>query len=139
MGRRSRQREAASRPAATKAKAKAGPTAAPGARPRSAAGRPSRERALDRLSPARRVLAIYVGCAMVLAFVVVVGIAVLGGSYGPFVTLAVAILGSGLAHTWASPKLRELQLTDEDRMMQTLAGGLLVITLLLAVAGAIVS
>lgn len=144
MGRRSRQRAAAAPPAAPATPNRSARRAAAAARPGAAAAaaakkapRPPRERALDRLPPARKVLAKYVLMAMVVAILVMVGIAVVGGTLGPFVVLAYAMLGAGGAYRYASTRLRDLPMTNEDRLLQTLAGGLLGISLLFAIAGAI--
>jgi len=138
VGRRARQRAAAAPPPAAKpAPNRSARRAAAAVAARPATVRRPRERALDRLPPARKVLAKYVLMAMVIAIVVMVGIAVLGGTLGPFVVLAYAVLGTGGAYRYSSTRLRDLPLTDEDRMLQTLAGGLLGISLLFAIAGAI--
>lgn len=127
MGRRSRQRSDAPPPRAAARKAAASPRAAAG----------GRERAFDRLPPARRVLAKFLIWATAQALAVIVGIVVLGGSLGPFVVLAYTMLGVGGAFMWVTPRLRVLELSDEDRLLQTVAGGLLVMSLAFAVAGAI--
>lgn len=135
MGRRARRRAGSENRAAAPRKAAATPRKATAA-PRKAAG--GRERALDRLAPARRVLAIYVAVAMVVAITVVLGIAILGGTLGPFLVAAYAMLAAGLASRWASRRLAGLHLTDEDRMMQTMAGGLLVLSVGFALASLVV-
>lgn len=130
MGRRSRRRPSAA------------PRSASGAatRPREEAPARARgrERALDRLPPARRALAAYVAAAMFLALLVVLGIAILGGTVGPLIVLAYAVLGAGLLHRWATRRLTGLDLSDEDRVMQTMAGGLLILAVVLAAISAVV-
>jgi hypothetical protein len=91
------------------------------------------------LGPVRRALTGYLIGALVLAVVTLAGILVLGGSLGPFVTLAVVVLGAGLVHRAARRRLAGAELSDEDRMIQTMAGGMLAISVLLAAAGAVVS
>jgi hypothetical protein len=97
-----------------------------------------RARASDRLSPARSTLAIYLGLAMFISVATVLGIAILGGTGGPSIVLAYALLGAGLSYRWARGRLGGLAMTDEDRMMQTMAGGLLAISVALAAISAIV-
>lgn len=89
------------------------------------------------MSPARRILTIYLACATVLALLTVVGIAALGGTLGPFVVVAYVALGAGLTFRWAHRKLDGQAMEDEDRMMQTMAGGMLLISLGLAVVSAV--
>ncbi len=132
MGRRSRTR------------ANAAPARAPNRAQRRAAkgvatapARPPREKAFDRLSPVRRTLTGYLACAMVIAIATVFGIAALGGSLGPFIVVAYVMLGAGLSFRWAQGRLAGHALSNEDRMMQTLAGGMLLISLLLAVVSAV--
>jgi len=103
--------------------------------PRTAA---RRARARDRLSPARSTLAVYLGLAMLVSVATVLGIAILGGTGGPLIVFAYALLGAGLSYRWARERLADKSMTDEDRMMQTMAGGLLVISVALAAISAIV-
>ena len=92
-----------------------------------------------RLDPVRRTLTAYVAAALVLAILTLVGILVLGGSLGPFVTLAIVVVGAGLVHRSATARLAGAGLTGEDRMMQTMAAGMLVLCVVLAAAGAVVA
>jgi len=125
MGRRSRSRNPD--PAARRAARPARPA-------------PTRQRALEGLTPVRRTLAIYLGLAMLLSVLTVAGIAILGGTVGPFVVLAYAMVGGGLAYRWAQLRLadKRQELSDEDRVMQTMAGGLLAISVALAALSAVV-
>ncbi len=91
------------------------------------------------LDPVRRTLTAYLLGALVLAVLTLAGILVLGGTLGPLVTLAVVALGAGLLHRAARARLAGAALGDEDRMMQTLAGGMLLISVVLAAAGALVA
>lgn len=122
MGRRSRSRTTTPRPKAAPA-------------PAAPAGR---GRAADRLSPARKTIAGYLGIAMVVSVITILGIATLGGTIGPLLVFAFAALASGLAFRWAQGRLANLEMTDEDRLMQTMAGGLLLISVVLAAVAAIV-
>ncbi|MDQ3632033.1 MAG: hypothetical protein M3417_12340 [Actinomycetota bacterium] len=121
-------------------RARARAQAATGAKPttaseRTAASPPARQR----LDPVRRTLVAYLGAALVLATLTLAGILVLGGTLGPFVTLAVVAVGAGLVHRAATARLATASLTGEDRMMQTMAGGMLVLSVVLAAAGAVVA
>jgi len=92
-----------------------------------------------RLDPVRRTLTAYVGAALLLAIVTLVGIVVLGGTLGPFITLAVVVIAAGLVHRAATARLAGASLSNEDRMMQTLGGGMLFLCVILAAAGAVVA
>lgn len=107
-------------------------------RPR-AARPPAARQSRQRLDPTRRALTIYVAGAFVVAVTTLLGIVVLGGTLGPFIVLAVVVVAAGLIHRAASARLRGQSLTGEDRMMQTMAGGMLVLSVVLAAAGAVVS
>ena len=114
--------------------------AATDAKPRKESGRsaPSPP-ARQRLDPLRRTLAAYLAAALALAALTLTGILVLGGTLGPFITLAVVAVGAGLVHRAATARLAGAGLTNEDRMMQTMAGGMLVLSVVLAAAGAVVA
>ena len=92
-----------------------------------------------RLDPVRRTLTAYVAAALVLAIVTLAGIVVLGGTLGPFITLAVVAVAAGLVHRALSRRLSGATLREEDRVMQTLGGGMLVLCVVLAAAGAVVA
>ncbi|MCW2958737.1 MAG: hypothetical protein JWP18_1540 [Solirubrobacterales bacterium] len=130
MGRRSRTR-ASSAPAPTPNRAHR--RASKG----TAAPHPPREKAFDRLPPVRRTLTTYLGCAMAIAVATVLGIAGLGGTLGPFIVLAYVVLGAGLSFRWAQRRLAGETLGNEDRMMQTMAGGMLLISVALAAVSAV--
>ncbi len=114
--------------------------AATGARPpkQSEPTAPS-PRSRQRLDPVRRTLAAYLGAALALGTLTLAGILVLGGTLGPLITLAVVTVAAGLVHRAATARLAGASLTDEDRMMQTMAGGMLVLSVVLAAAGAVVA
>lgn len=97
-----------------------------------------RPRARDNLDPVKRTLAGYLAGAMGVALLVLVGTAVLGGTLGPFVVLAVALVSGGLLQRWMLGRLRERPMSDEDRLLQTAAGGLLLLAVLFAVMAAVV-
>ena len=101
--------------------------------------RPAPARGLKGLDPLRRTLAGYLVAALVLGVLTLVGIVTLGGTLGPFIVLAVVVLVAGLLHRAASRRLTGRTLGDEDRMVQTLAGGMLVMCVVLALAGAVLS
>ena len=91
------------------------------------------------LDPVRKTLTAYLIGALVLAVLTLLGILVLGGTLGPFITLAVVVLGAGFLYRASSARLAGQALGGEDRMIQTMAGGMLVICVVLAAAGAVVS
>lgn len=113
--------------------------AATGVRPTKAVQRPARVPATGSLRPVRKTLTAYLIGALVLAVLTLGGILILGGTLGPFIVLAVVVLGAGLVHRQATARLAGATLTSEDRMIQTMAGGMLVICVVLAGAGALVS
>jgi hypothetical protein len=132
MGRRSRTRAAAPTASSPRGSTTKGSTTA---KPKAA--RPPREKAFDRLPEVRRTLTVYLACAMATAVATVLGIAALGGTLGPFIVVAYVMLGAGLSFRWAQTRLAGHTLSNEDRMMQTLAGGMLLISLLLALVSAV--
>lgn len=119
MGRRSRSRSGSS------------PVTPPGRRP------VRRDRALDRLAPPRRVLAAYLGAALVVGVAVLVGIITLGGSAGQLVVLAVALASAGLAFAWARRRLGAFELADEERLLWMTATGVLLLSVGLSAVSAL--
>ena len=91
------------------------------------------------LGPVRRTLALTLTGAAVVAVGTLLGIVVLGGTLGPFITLAVVVVLAGLVHRASRARLRGAALADEDRVIQTLAAGLLVICVVLAAANAVIA
>lgn len=85
----------------------------------------------------RRILTVYLASAMGTAVVTVLGIAILGGTLGPFIVVAYVMVGAGLSFRWAHRRLAGHDMDDEDRMMQTMAGGMLLISLGLATVSAV--
>ncbi|MCW2998826.1 MAG: hypothetical protein JWN65_2375, partial [Solirubrobacterales bacterium] len=77
-------------------------------------------------------------CALAIAIATVLGIAGLGGTAGPLIVLGYVLLGAGLTFRWAQRQLAGQTMTDDDRMMQTMAGGLLLISVTLAAVSALV-
>jgi hypothetical protein len=124
VGRRSRSR---SQPPAPRAAARPAPPSAGG-----------RERATARLPATRRALVGYLGAAAALAVAVLLGIVVIGGKLGPLVVLVCAALGAWAIQRRARQRLAGLPFTDEDRVLQTLAGGMLVLSVGLAAVAALV-
>ncbi len=106
------------------------------ARPARSARSAPREKGLG---PVRRVLAGYLIAAALVGVLTLTGIALLGGSFGPaLVLVAVVALASVVSRT-ANVRLAGANLSDEDRVIQTMAGGMLVISIVLAVAGVVLS
>jgi len=83
-------------------------------------------------------MGIYAGLAGVLAILVLAGIALLGGRLGPYIVVAYAAFGAGLIHWWVSRRTEGLTFTDDDRVLQTVAGGLLVMAVGFSIVSAIV-
>jgi hypothetical protein len=86
----------------------------------------------------RRVVGIYTGLAVVLAVLVLAGIALLGTTLGSVIVIAYAVLGAGLLSFWFRSRVAPLTLTDEDRMLQTVASGLLIMAVGFSVVSAVV-
>jgi hypothetical protein len=107
--------------------------AAPATPPR----RPRREDALQRVGAPRRVLAGYLGGALVVGIAVLVGIVLLGGTGGPLVVLVGAAAAAALLYRWGRRRLAVFALSDEDRMLWLTATGLLVLAVLLAAVSAV--
>jgi predicted PurR-regulated permease PerM len=84
----------------------------------------------------RRVLGAYLAGAILLAVLVLLGTVTLAGTLGPFVVLVVDATVAWALYRWAQARLADLELTDEDRLLQTLAGGLLVVVLAFAAVAA---
>jgi hypothetical protein len=114
-------------------RARSAAASAPASAPRAAAPSPRPPVAGADL---RRTLAAYLGGALVLAVLVLLGTVVLGGTLGPWIVLAVAAAGGYGLHRWASARLAGAPLGDEDRTLQTMAGGLLVLVLAFAAVAA---
>lgn len=91
------------------------------------------------LDPVRRVLAGYLIVASLVGVLTLVGIALLGGSLGPFVVLAAVVVVAGLVSRAVTRRLAGVSLTDEDRVIQTMAGGMLVISVILSLSSAVLS
>lgn len=91
------------------------------------------------LDPVRKALAGYLLRALALAVVTFAGILVLGGRLGPLILLAGVVVTAGLVQRAATGRLAGQALGNEDRVIQTMAGGMLVLCVLLALAGAVVA
>ncbi|MTD43274.1 hypothetical protein GKE82_02860 [Conexibacter sp. W3-3-2] len=115
-----------------RSRARRPPGPRPPREPRPDRSQPGREKGLGRLPAPRRVLALYLGAATVVALVALLGIALIGGTAGPFLVFAVVAGASGLVYRRAQRALVGLGLSDEDRLLQTMAAGLLLISSLLA-------
>jgi hypothetical protein len=92
------------------------------------------------LAPAdlRRVLAAYLAGALALAIVVLLGTVLLAGALGPWVVLAGVGGGAAALRAWVAGRLEDTPLSDEDRLLRTMAGGLLVLVVLFALVAAVV-
>ncbi|HEV7495758.1 hypothetical protein [Baekduia sp.] len=99
-----------------------------------------RKRAAASVAPAelRRTLGAYLAGAIVLAVLVLLGTLTLAGTLAPWLVLAVDAAAAYALYRWAQGRLAQLPLSDEDRVMQTLAGGLLAVALGFALIAAVV-
>jgi len=99
-----------------------------------------RKRAAATVAPGelRRTLGAYLAGAIVLAIVVLLGTVTLAGTLAPWLVLAVDAAAASALYRWAQRRLAQLPLSDEDRVMQTLAGGLLGVALAFALIAAVV-
>jgi hypothetical protein len=86
----------------------------------------------------RRTLAAYLAGAILLALLVLIGTLTLAGTLAPWLVLVVDAAAAYGLYRWASSRLAGLAMTDEDRLLQTLAGGLLVVVLAFAAIAAAV-
>lgn len=116
-----------------RARSRAGAEGAPARRPK-----PQRSSQTRGLDPARRVIGAYVGASALLGLLTLVGIASLGGLFGPILVFLV-VLGLALAvQRVAAARIEGLALTDQDQLMRTLGTGVLVTAVVLALISAIV-
>jgi hypothetical protein len=109
---------------------------APSSRARPAA--PSAAPAAPTPAELRKTLGAYLAGAIVLAILVLVGTVTLAGTLAPWLVLVVDAAATVALYRWAQGRLAGLALSDEDRVMQTLAGGLLAVVLLFAAVAAVV-
>jgi hypothetical protein len=86
----------------------------------------------------RKTLGAYLAGAIVLAILVLLGTVMLAGTLGPWIVLVVDAAASLALYRWSQSRLAILPLSDEDRIMQTLAGGMLVVALAFAAIAAVV-
>jgi hypothetical protein len=84
----------------------------------------------------RKVLGAYLAGAILLAVLVLVGTLTLAGTLAPFLVLAIDAGAAYALYRWAQDRLTGMALSDEDRLLQTLAGGLLVLVLAFAAVAA---
>lgn len=108
----------------------------------------SRRRQAARTAPAvtptvapavlRRTLGAYLAAALLLAVLVLVATVALAPMWAPWVVLVADAAASLALYRWAYGRMADLPLSDEDRVMQTLATGLLVMVLLFAAIAAVV-
>jgi hypothetical protein len=86
----------------------------------------------------RRTLGAYLAGAILLAILVLLGTVTLAGALAPWLVLVVDAVATVALYRWAQRRLAGLALSDEDRLLQTLAGGLLAVVLLFAAVAAVV-
>jgi hypothetical protein len=90
------------------------------------------------MSGVRRTLALYLGGAMVLAVLVLLGTVLLAGALGPWIVLVVVAAGAWALHRWVRGQLSDAALVDDERVLQTMASGLLVLAVGFGAVAAIV-
>jgi hypothetical protein len=86
----------------------------------------------------RKTLGAYLAGAITLAILVLLGTVTLAGTLAPWLVLAVDAAASFALYRWSRTRLAALPLSDEDRLLQTLAGGMLVIAFTFAAVAAVV-
>jgi hypothetical protein len=86
----------------------------------------------------RKSLGAYVAGAVLLAILVLLGTVTLAGTLAPWLVLVLDAVATVGLYRWSQARLAGLALSDEDRLLQTLAGGLLAIVLLFATVAAVV-
>jgi type IV secretory pathway VirB2 component (pilin) len=86
----------------------------------------------------RKSLGAYLAGAIAIAILVLIGTVTLAGSLAPWLVLILDAAASFALFKWSESRLAGLALSDEDRMLQTLAGGLLAVVLLFAAVAAVV-
>ncbi|HEY6760752.1 MAG TPA: hypothetical protein VI318_14740 [Baekduia sp.] len=86
----------------------------------------------------RKSLGAYVAGAVLLAILVLLGTVTLAGALAPWLVLVLDAVATIGLYRWSQSRLAGLALSDEDRLLQTLAGGLLAIVLLFAAVAAVV-
>lgn len=116
-----------------RARNRAGAEGAPARRPK-----PARQATSTGIDPARKIIGAYVGAAALLGLLTLVGIASLGGLFGPILVF-LAVLGLALAlQRTIARRIEGLELTEQDRLMRMLATGVLATAVVLALISAIV-
>jgi hypothetical protein len=86
----------------------------------------------------RKSLGAYLAGAIALAILVLLGTVTLAGTLAPWLVLAVDAAASFALYRWSQTRLAGLPLSDEDRILQTLAGGMLVMAFTFAAVAAVV-
>jgi hypothetical protein len=86
----------------------------------------------------RKTLGAYLAGAIALAILVLLGTVTLAGTLAPWLVLAVDAALSTALYRWAQGRLAALALSDEDRVMQTLAAGMLLVAFTFAAVAAVV-
>lgn len=86
----------------------------------------------------RKTLGAYLAGAVILAILVLLGTVTLAGTLAPWIVLVADGALSYALYRWSQERLAALPLSDEDRVMQTLAGGMLLIAFAFALIAAIV-
>lgn len=108
------------------------------AEPRAKAKAP-RPKATDALTPARKVIAAYLGAAGFIGVLTLLGIATIAGTFGPILVFLVVLGVSVAVQRAVAARIEGIELSDDDRIMRMLATGVLITAGVLALISAVVS
>lgn len=98
-----------------------------------------RPKATDALTPARKVIAAYLGAAGLIGVLTLLGIATLAGTFGPILVFLVVLGVSVAVQRAVAVRIEGVELSDDDRIMRMLATGVLITAVVLALISAVVS
>lgn len=98
-----------------------------------------RPKAADALTPARKVIAAYLGAAGLIGVLTLLGIATLAGTFGPILVFLVVLGVSVAVQRAVASRIEGVELSDDDRVMRMLATGVLITAVVLALISAVVS
>ncbi|MGK2938762.1 MAG: hypothetical protein ACSLFR_13305 [Solirubrobacteraceae bacterium] len=104
--------------------------------PRARAPRP---KATDALTPARKVIAAYLGAAGIIGVLTLLAIATIAGTFGPILVFLVVLVVTVAVQRAVAARIAGVELSDDDRVMRMLATGVLITAVVLALISAVVS
>lgn len=106
------------------------------AEPRAKAPRP---KSTDALTPARKVIAAYLGVAGIIGVLTLLGIATIAGTFGPILVFLVVLGVAVTVQRAVAARIEGIDLSDDDRIMRMLATGVLITAVVLSLISAVVS